>query len=96
MRSDFLERSIEDIYSDRDLLKAFVLIKIKGLDGFVYFETKKVTFDGEYFIATDGWHCGHSINIRCKEKEIDIYVYLDDVPFFQKIIMDKIKEEKRQ
>jgi hypothetical protein len=65
------------------------------LDGFVYFETKKVTFDGEYFIATDGWHCGHSINIRCKEKEIDIYVYLDDVPFFQKIIMDKIKEEKR-
>ena len=67
---------------DKELLRAYVAIKPKGFSYYIWFKTEKVIVDLGCFIGTEGWgHGGALTSIKCKESEIESYIYSDNLQY---------------
>lgn len=60
----------------------YIAVKVKGLDFFIWFESKKVTIENGIFIGTSGLGKDrHNTNLECSQFEIIATIYSSGLQF---------------
>ena len=60
----------------------YISVKPKGLDYFIWFETSKTFASLGCFVGKNGWgKNGSKINLKCYEKDIEAYIYSDELQY---------------
>ena len=61
-----------------ELVREYIAIKVKGLNYYLWFKTKEITFENGRFSGTGGWgDSGTYTNIECDTCEIISIIYSD-------------------
>lgn len=67
---------------DKELNRTYVAMKPKGFSYYIWFETEKVLIAQGCIIAREGWgKSGAYTNIKCREEEIESYIYSDELQY---------------
>ena len=60
----------------------YIAVKLKGLNHFIWFRTSKVITSLGCFIGKNGWgKNGALTNLKCYEKDIEAYIYSDELQY---------------